>query len=295
MIEAGRVRPAAQRFGRFGYFGRQNLKGTLVLLLVLPALAGIALPAGASALTTISQGYLSKDKLALGSIVSLLGNSSDQVNAATNSNVESILGVVIHNESSLLSLSSGGSNQVQVATNGIVQVLVSDINGKISQGDQITASPIKGVGMKATTSIKVVGISQGSLSESRGNKQTYKDKEGKEKSIVLGEVPVLVNVSYFFKQPEKTVIPSTIQNVANSLSGKAVKPLPILISMGIFVVSLIVVASIVYSMIRSSIISVGRNPMAQSAVYRNVIQLSALVLVIMGVTVISIYMILTRF
>lgn len=271
--------------------------GSLRLLLATGAFAALAslaycLPAGA--MTLISQGFLTKDKLSLGSIVSLQSNSSDQVNAATSNNVESILGVVISDGNSLLSLSRGEASQIQVATSGIVQVLVSDINGEINQGDQITASPINGVGMKATDSIKVIGIAQGNLKDGRGSKQTIKDKDGKEQSVMLGEVPVLVNVSYYFKQPEKTIIPSTIQNVANALAGKSVKPLPIIISLSIFLVALIIVSSIIYSMIRSSIISVGRNPMAQSAVYRNVIQLSALVLAILGVSVVSIYMVLTR-
>lgn len=266
----------------------------VVFLLAGLALAGLALPSAASALTTISQGFTSTDKLSQGSIVSLEKNTSDKVSAATSSNVDSIFGVVIHDGNSLLSLSNGQSSQVQVATSGIVQVLVSDINGKISQGDQITASPISGVGMKATDSVKVIGISQGELSDSRSSKQTYKDKAGKEQTVLLGEVPVLLNVSYYFKQPEKTIIPSAIQNVANALAGKTVKPLPIIISSAIFVVTLIVVVSIIYSMIRSSIISVGRNPMSQSAIYRNLTQMSALVVGILGVSVVSIYMILTR-
>jgi MFS-type transporter involved in bile tolerance (Atg22 family) len=58
---------------------------------------------------------------------------------------------------------------------------------------------------------------------------------------------------------------------------------------------LVVVMSIVFSMIRSSIISVGRNPMSQAAVYRNVIQLSSLVIIILGVAVGTIYMVLTKF
>lgn len=279
-----------------------NIQSTLRVRRLLPALAVIvaacslymAVTGTASAMTTISQGYLTEDKLSLGSIVSLQSNSADRVNAATSTNVESILGVVINDGNSLLSLSRGEASQIQVATNGIVQVLVSDINGEIVQGDQITASPISGVGMKATDSIKVVGIAQGDLKDNRGSKQTIKDKSGKEQTVTLGEVPVLVNVSYYFKQPEKTVIPSAIQNVANALAGKAVRPLPIIISLSIFAVALLTVVSIIYSMIRSSIISVGRNPMAQSAVYRNVIQLSGLVLAILGVSVVAIYMVLTR-
>ena len=118
--------------------------------------------------------------------------------------------------------------------------------------------------------------------------------DGKENSVNLGQVPVIINVGDFFKQPEKTVVPSALQNVANALAGKSVSTVPILISSAIFIVMLIVVVSIIYSMIQSSIISVGRNPMSQSAIYRDLIQLSALVLVILGVGLTAIYLILTR-
>lgn len=227
----------------------------------------------------------------MGSIVSLQKNTSDTVVAATTSNSDNIFGVVINPESSLLSLSNGKS-QVQIATSGTVQVLVSDINGKIAQGDHITASPISGVGMKATGNVRVIGVSQSELAG--GTKQTYKDKAGKEQSVSLGEVPVLVNVAYYFKEPEKTLVPTALQSVANALAGKSVGTLPIIISAAIFLVMLIVVSSLIYSMIRSSIISIGRNPMSQSAVYRNLIQLSSLVLVILAAGFSSIYMVLTR-
>ena len=249
----------------------------------------------AAAVTSISQGYVTDGDLPLGSIVSLKNNSSDAVEATTTANVDSILGIVVNEGSSPLTLSNGSDNQVQVATSGMAPVLVSDINGEIVQGDQITASPISGVGMKATGNTKVVGIAQGAPRNSTDNNQTYTDEQGQKQPLTLGEVPVLVNVSYFYKQPDKTLIPSSLQNVANALAGKTVNPLPIIISMAIFIITLIVVASIIYSMIRSSIISVGRNPMSQSAIYRDVIQLSALVLAILAVAVIAIYIILTRF
>jgi hypothetical protein len=181
-----------------------------------------------------------------------------------------------------------------VATSGIASVLVSDINGAIVQGDSITASPIKGVGMKATSNAKVIGIAQSNPTNS-ATKQSYTDEQGKKQSVTLGQVSVAVNVTYYYAQPDKTLIPQAIQNLANALAGKQVNALPIIISGVIFIVTIIVVISIIYSMIHSSIISVGRNPMAQSAVYRDVIQLSALVLGILAVAVIAIYVILTRF
>lgn len=271
------------------FFGQQRAKFWLVLL------AAIALPTSAQALTTISQGYSTSDKLSLGSIVSLEKDSIDRVNAASVTNPDSVLGVVISDGNSLLSLTDGKDTQVQVTTSGIAQVLVSDINGKIVQGDQITASPIAGVGMKATTSVKVLGIAQDDLTDKSSNEETYTDKDKQKKSVRIGTVPVLVNVSYFYKQPDKTVIPSTVQSIANALAGKPVDPLPVIISVAIFVVTLVVVVSIIYSIIHSSIISVGRNPMSQSAIYRNILQLSALVVAILAVAIVSIYMILTRF
>ena len=251
-------------------------------------------PIAANAVTLISQSFLSDTSLQAGTIVSLQQNSSDHVTSANTSNANNILGVVIGAGDSQVSISSGNGTQVQVVTSGVEQVLVSDINGKILAGDPITASPISGIGMKATQNSKVVGIAQDNFPNSTASKQTYKDKNGQQQTSNLGQVPVLVSVTYYFKQPDKTLIPQAIQNIANALAGKTVNSLPIIISIAIFVVTLVIVVGIVYALIHSSIISIGRNPMSQAAVYRNVIQLSALVLVILGVAVISIYMILSR-
>ena len=246
----------------------------------------------AFAVTTISQGYTSDGPLPLGSLVSLQKTNSDRVVASTVNNSDRILGVVINSDSSLLAVTNNTKQQVQVATSGTVPLLVSDINGSIKAGDHITASPLSGVGMKASANVRIVGIAQSDVANTR--KESYKDKEGKEHSVTLGQVPVIVNVAYYFKEPEKTVVPSALQNVANAIAGKEVSTLPIILSAGVFLVMLIVVSSIIYSMIKSSIISVGRNPMSQGAIYRDLVQLSTLVIAILAVGLITIYFILTR-
>jgi hypothetical protein len=248
----------------------------------------------ASATPLISQGFLTHGDVPSGSIVSLQKNSTDYIDLSTTTNANNILGIVIDGSPSPVVISSDQANQAQVATNGVEKVLVSDINGNIEVGDSVTASPISGVGMKATSNTKAVGIAQDNFPNTTSKKQSYKDKSGKEHSVNIGEVPVLVNVADFFKQPEKTLIPQAIQNIANALAGKKVDSLPILISIGIFIVTLIVVVSIIYALIHSSIISVGRNPMSQAAVYRNVLQLSGLVVVILIGSVASIYMVLRK-
>lgn len=284
-IKAGGLPNFVNFLGRF----RLNAVALTVVL------AAVLLPAAAYALTSISQGFLTKDSgLPLGAIVSLEKDSNDYVSSASTTNASNILGVVVGEGDSLLSLSDGKANQIQVTTSGLVQVLVSNINGGIYAGDPVTASPIGGVGMKATTNTKIVGTAQDKLNGDHGSEQTYTDKNGHKHKVLLGEVPVLVNPSYYYKQPDKTLIPPAIQNIANALAGKSVNSLPIIVSIAIFIVTLIIVVSIVYSMIHSSIISVGRNPMSQAAIYRNLIQLSGLIILILTISVVAIYLVLTK-
>jgi len=115
-----------------------RLPGRSAWLLLL-AFGALLIPATADAVTTISQGFSTTDQVRIGSIVSLKSNTSDQVVAANGSNVDNTLGVVIDNGNTLLTLTSSQSNQVQVATSGIVEALVSNINGDINQNDEITA------------------------------------------------------------------------------------------------------------------------------------------------------------
>ena len=271
-----------------------NLVRRLIgVTVTIGALFALATPLAVhAAYTALSESYHSKDKLPIGSLVSLQDNATDTVIAADSESVDNLLGVVISSGSSLLNLSTGQGDQVQVATDGTLPVLVSDINGPIARGDHITASPVKGIGMLATSNIRVVGIDQGSMTSSK--KQEYKTADGETRTMVIGEVPVLVNVAYYFKEPDKTIVPAAVQNVANSLAGKEVGTVPILISGAIFLIMLIIVASLIYSMIRSSIISVGRNPLSQSAIYRDLVQLSGLVIAILGVGLITIYLVLTK-
>jgi hypothetical protein len=270
--------------------GKGNIGHWFAVLFIL-----LFIPAVAQASTLISESYISSDKLPTGSIISLKKGSTDHIEAASTSNAAYILGVVIDGNNSQISLSSDKTNEVHVGTNGVQPVLVSDINGSIAVGDPITASPIKNVGMKATDNVKIVGVAQEAFPNGSASKQSFKDQKGQQETVKLGQISVLVNVAYFYKQPDKTIIPSAIQSVANALAGKKVNALPIILSIGIFIMAMIVVISIVFSLIRNSIISVGRNPMAQAAVYRNVIQLSGLVIIILGVAVGSIYMVLTKF
>ena len=264
-----------------------------LLTVVAVGVVVFLLAATAYASTIISRTYKTDEEPPIGSIVSLAEDTDDEVKLSTAENADNMVGVVANENHSMISLSGMQEDEVPIATDGTFDVLVSDINGEVNRGDHIAASPIAGIGMQATSNTRVVGIAQRDLTIDNGEVDTYTDAEGQEHEVLLGEVPAMINVAHYFVEPEQTIIPAAIQEISNAIAGRHVEPLPIIISSIIFIVTLIAVASIIFSMIRSSIISVGRNPMSQPAVYRNVIQLTALVLGILSVATVSIYLILT--
>lgn len=268
---------------------KTNLFGLLSCSLIVLGLTTLS----AAAEPVITQGFNTNQTLPAGAIVSIKKGTSDSVLLANLSNNNSLVGVVIDNNTSQVALSYGAS-QVQVATSGVNQVLVSDINGALLPGQEITASPINGVGMLATANSEVIGTAQASFPNNSAGKQNVVTSTGQKQTVHVGNIPVLVSIGYYAQQPAKTLIPNALQNLANALAGKQVKSLPIILSTLIFLISLFVVVSIIFSMVHGSIISVGRNPMSQAAVYRNVIQLSSLVIGILAVAVFAIFMILTR-
>ena len=256
----------------------------------------VALMGGGTALaeSLITQSYAAPSTLAPGSVVAF-DKTTGGVVLATAKAVDNLFGVVVQADASLLSFQGTAKNQAQVATSGTVPMIVADINGPVKQGDSITASPIEGVGMRATSNIKVIGTAQQDLATSTGKKtQNLTDTAGVKRDVVIGVITANVAPAYFFKEPDKSVIPAALQNLVNAAVGKQVTPLPIIISFSIFILALVVVASLIFSAIRGSIISVGRNPMAQSAVYRSLLQVTVLILGIVAVAVAAIYLILSR-
>lgn len=265
------------------------------MVLVFTVMLAILFPLSvAHANTVFGQTYQVDHALSPGTIVSMNG-SNGSVAAADINNIANLFGVVISSDQSLLTFSSPVGNQVQVASTGVADIFVSDINGDIKAGDPITVSTITGVGMKATQNAKIIGIAQESLSGSAGKKnQNIVDSTGKSKTVQLGSVQATIDLSYYYKEASKSVIPIAFQSLANSIAGKQVSPIPILVCLAIFIIGLGSICALLYGAIRGTIISVGRNPMAQAAVYRNLIQVSVLILGILGAIMVSIYLILAK-
>lgn len=243
--------------------------------------------------SSIAQGFQSSDpNVVAGALVSLKQGTPNTVELGTQDNVDRLLGVV--GNKSVIELTNGRES-VQVVTNGSTTVLVSDINGAIKTGDKVTTSPISGIGMKATTSTIVIGTAQaGFSSTSIVQTRTVTDKKGKELSVHIGAIPIQVDkVFYQAPQDDNSFLPPVLQDFASSVAGHEVSPVRVLVAALLVLMLFVVVTILVYSSVRSSIISIGRNPLSEEAVQKSLLEIGLTVVGILVFTVIVIYLILT--
>lgn len=242
--------------------------------------------------SAISQGFLSQSNtLAAGALVGLKEGSKDTVELSTTERAERLTGVV--GTDPLIELSTGNT-QVQVVTNGTTQALLSDINGEVKAGDRITASPVEGVGMKATGSAQIIGVAQADLASVQTQGKTVKDRDGKNQAIKIGAVPLQINITYYTAPQEQTsFLPSFLQQMANAVAGKEVAAIRVVIALLLLLMGFISIGVLLSSSVRSSLISIGRNPLSEGAVHKGLLEVGALATGILLVMLIAIYLILT--
>lgn len=231
----------------------------------------VLLPAAACA-AAISQGYTATETIAAGAIVSQSNSKADQVSLADYGYSDNLLGVAVTETASTLAVATSGS-KIQVASSGVAQVYVSTTAGEIKAGDPITASPIRGVGMRATASAKIIGIAQGGFDGSSAESSTTLQSEsGAKRDVKIGKVPVELQVVYYVSPDEQNPIPPAVRGFAAAIAGKQVTPLRIVVAGMIILTTIMAVAVILFAAVRSSIISIGRNPLAHSQIYRGLIR-----------------------
>lgn len=264
---------------------RLVLGGALVFINTAPVFA------------SLSQGYATTTDIATGSLVSLDAKSSGDVVVADLNNAGRLFGVIVAPSSASISL-SGGTGQVQVTTTGSALVFVTTAGSDIHVGDYIAISPIAGVGMKATVAgTRVVGTAQADFnSSSPGATKRSIDTGSGKKEVAIGQIPVVISVSSYTDTDGKQtyVIPSWLQNLSNTVAGKAVSPIRIILAALILIVAISSVSVLLYSAVRNSIISIGRNPLSRGGVVQGMLVVGALAIGILAITAGAIYLLISR-
>ena len=267
--------------------GRRYLRlmatGVSLMLLVL-SLA----PAAASS-ANISHAYHSSSTIPNGSIVSLDPSRTNYVEPANLSNGSRLLGVALNSSDSLLAVDPTPGS-VQVATSGNVSTLVSTLGGNISVGDQIAVSPFDGVGMKALSGSRVIGLAQTpfSATTSGAAPEQVTGKDGKKSSVYVGyvQVSIAITTNVTVTSPDSNL--TGLQKFAKNLTGHTVSTARVAISLAVALVTILALVTLTYASIYGSIISIGRNPLAKYAVFRtlgSVLGLAVMTVLIAGLII----------
>jgi hypothetical protein len=266
----------------------------LVLIFIL---SGILFVVPKTFAQSVVQSYGASKSLEIGLIVELQPGSTSKVEALTQANESKMFGVVVNPNSAAVSLSTSSSaSQSYVATSGDCQVLVSNQNGPIQAGDYVTASSISGIGMKAGTSDEiVVGKSLSSFlgtSDSLGS-TTLKNSNGQTSTVQLGLVDVNIGIVHnpLLKNTEAD-LPGFLVNAGQSLANKPVSPGRIYVSLIIIGICAVISGSMLYAGVRSSIVSIGRNPLSKRAVTRSLIQVTLTSLIVFILGIFAVYLLL---
>ncbi len=257
----------------------------LVLVLMLLLSPQLALAA--------VQGYSVQDKtIVTGMAVALAGSGgTDGIQKSSVAHADKTLGVVVNQQDNTVAVSSDGPSQVYVATTGTATVFVSDVNDPVRKGDLLAPSPIAGVLMRANEGTKgVLGVALADFPTKDVQKVSIKGQNGQptEAKVAL----VGVNMDVKFAANNAPTGKSWFQRVGESLVGHEVSSTQVIVSLIILLLLVVVEGAMVYGAISSSVISLGRNPLAKKTILRGLTQISALVAVVLALGLAAIYLVL---
>lgn len=243
---------------------------------------------------SVTRAYGSDQVLQRGMIVGVNKKDSSKVEAIDVNRLSTILGVVVNPNDSPITISND-TNHIFVTTSGLYDVLVSDQNGQISNSDYITLSSVAGVGMKASgEQSSVLGRAAGSFDGSSNVLSTasLKDAKGIEKKVHIGRVRVDISIAKNPLAKNTDGTPAILSQAGKAIAGRSVSAVRLYMGAIVFIVGTIIAGSIMYAGVKSSIISIGRNPLTRRSILKSMLGVAVTSLLVLLVSVIGVYLLL---
>ena len=150
--------------------------------------------------------------------------------------------------------------------------------------------------MKSQTSGWMIGTAQADFATSprRAVQEQVAASNGKETTVSIKEIPVLLSVTYY--NPDSGTagsgIMGSLQNTLESVVGNSVPTDRVLLALLIFGVAIILLVTLVYSAVKHSLISIGRNPLAHTKIAASLVKVLLTAVAVIIITLGIIYLIL---
>lgn len=242
---------------------------------------------------TVNQGFKSDESLRKGMIVAAVEGDETKVEKGNEENFERLKGVVVQKNDSPVTLAEEG-NDVFVANAGIYDVLVSDENGEIKSGDYLSFSSLEGIAMKATDEQAIIIGRASQDFNGRDNVIGSQEDKNTKRKVNFGLIKTAVGVGHnpWLRTEKGSTIPKIVERVTTTIAGKPVNTTRAWLATAVFLGTIFIVGVMLYSGSRSSLISVGRNPLSKGVIIKGLLQVVILSVAIFITGLFGVYLLL---
>ena len=237
------------------------------------------------------ENYGTSQALRPGILVQLDPTNNQDVIPASQNNITKTFGVVVNPSDSAIAVDKNTTSvdSAFVSSDGNYQMVVSDQDGPIKAGDYLTLSAVAGIAMEDDHVEPItVGMASSSFNGSTGviGSQSLVLSNNTHQTVHFGVIYANVSIAHNpLLSTESSIIPSFLVNFSKGIAGKNVSPWRIYIGIIVTLAICIIVGSMLYGAVRSSITAIGRNPLSKNSLFKGFTQvvISALIIFISGI------------
>ncbi|MEK7602969.1 MAG: hypothetical protein AAB459_01860 [Patescibacteria group bacterium] len=243
--------------------------------------------------SNVTQGFKASVAIPKGAVVSIKSDGANELEKTTTANDKYVVGVAVESNESLVDVRPKDSD-ISVAVNGEIEILASTLNGDIKSGDLLIASNLAGIAVKdfpPSPGVKYIAVASAELNDSTSGVKKIdvelNDGTKKQTSVGLIKAKILLGSRQQANKDE-----TAIQSFGRKITGKPVSFVQVVISGAVFFTVVILVGIVLYTSIRNSFVSLGRNPLSKSSIIGSLIRVIIIAMVVLGSGVAVTYAIL---
>jgi hypothetical protein len=240
--------------------GHKKLPSGLKIMVLAMMLLSPVLAIGSAKADNVVQGFSATQTVQPGMVVAIDKAADRSVKPAPADDSNMIYGVSVDPSDAPITL-VGQNSKVFVATTGTYQVLVTTGAGPIKVGDYISMSSINGIAGKAQAGQPLIlGKAQSGFN---GNDNVVST----DNNVKIGKVYVSLGIAKNPIANTDPTLPYFLRKISSSVANKSVPVIRVYTAMLIFLLSIAAAIVILWSGVKSSLISLGRNPLSRHAIF----------------------------
>jgi len=241
--------------------------------------------------SNISEEFSSTSSYKPGTIVSLSREIPGDIIIANINNSDDFVGIVTEESDATVTYARDNAT-ISVARSGLTTMFVTDANGLIKTGDNIVVSWVQGIGMLPTPgeSKRIVAVALEDFNSGEAKVYASTQGENKKEISIVGIAVRIVDVAVYQENSEQER--AGLVGFLSDMAGKDVSYIRSVLSLVIFVVSMLVTVIYLTVSLRSSFISIGRNPLAGSIIFKGLTRITILSVVIVTIGTTLAYVVL---